>query len=388
MKSTVSLLLVLASFVPAASARPQGANPAAGAGAAAGPGLAALPGPAVLTGFTSRTAWLTALGSTPTRVDFDALADGTLVTGTGALLPWGVADTFGDSTHGGGAVPQFAYCSCTMNFPMFGAGSLPSEPNYFANIRDSPTYATGTITLVFTQARTAVGLFVADGSPVDVFRIEPLDAGGVSLGVQTFPARALPDTFCGLLSDTAFFGVKISSASPNDSWGIDDFEHGGSVGQTYCFGDGLGSICPCANENDGSVADGEAGCANSHVAGGAALTASGSAHTSSADLVLVAQGLVSNQPGLYFQGDNATGGGSGALFGDGLRCAGGGVRRLGVRAADAAGSSSTAGLDVVALGGVVAGETKRYQLWYRDPANSPCGSGFNLTNGVEVAWLP
>jgi hypothetical protein len=29
---------------------------------------------------------------------------------------------------------------------------------------------------------------------------------------------------------------------------------------------------------------------------------------------------------------------------------------------------------------------KRYQAWYRDPAGSPCGSQFNLSNGYEISW--
>ena len=71
-------------------------------------------------------------------------------------------------------------------------------------------------------------------------------------------------------------------------------------------------------------------------------------------------------------------------FGDGLRCAGGAVQRLGVRLTDSAGSASwAAGLR--ALGGWDAGDTKRFQAWYRDPSNGPCGTGFNLTQGVQVS---
>jgi hypothetical protein len=35
-----------------------------------------------------------------------------------------------------------------------------------------------------------------------------------------------------------------------------------------------------------------------------------------------------------------------------------------------------------------AGDVVRYQLWYRDPVFSPCVNGFNLTNGLEINWLP
>ena len=34
------------------------------------------------------------------------------------------------------------------------------------------------------------------------------------------------------------------------------------------------------------------------------------------------------------------------------------------------------------------GDTKHYQLWYRDTGVSPCNSLFNLTNGYEITWTP
>jgi hypothetical protein len=36
-------------------------------------------------------------------------------------------------------------------------------------------------------------------------------------------------------------------------------------------------------------------------------------------------------------------------------------------------------------GGVPAGATRHYQAWYRN-TTGPCGSGFNLTNGVAIDW--
>src|SRR5690606_34427 len=101
--------------------------------------------------------------------------------------------------------------------------------------------------------------------------------------------------------------------------------------------------CPCGN-----VGAAGAGCANS-IGNGAALTASGSASLSSADLVLEAAGLVPGQPGLYFQGTTRVNSGLGIVFGDGLRCAGGAVTRLGIVLADASGGSSTPS-DVATLG--------------------------------------
>jgi hypothetical protein len=101
--------------------------------------------------------------------------------------------------------------------------------------------------------------------------------------------------------------------------------------------------------------------------------------------VLSAAGLAPSQPGLYSQGINAINSGGGVQFGDGLRCTGGGVIRLQVRFAGGEGGSATT-IDIAVKGGVVAGDVKRYRLWYRDPNGTPCGASFNLSNGMEITW--
>lgn len=156
---------------------------------------------------------------------------------------------------------------------------------------------------------------------------------------------------------------------------------GAGVGTAFCFGDGSGTACPCGNFGGAGE-----GCANSTMAG-ALLASSGSASVASANLALTGSNLAPGQPGLYFQANQQVNGGLGNTFGDGLRCAGGGVRRLQVRQANGAGVSSTTA-NLVTQGGVLAGSTHTYQLWYRDPAFSPCGAGFNLTNGLSVTWQP
>ena len=83
-------------------------------------------------------------------------------------------------------------------------------------------------------------------------------------------------------------------------------------------------------------------------------------------------------------------GGAGNPFGDGLRCAGGGVIRLQVRFSDAAGNSHTT-VSIASKGGVSPGDVKRYQCWYRTTNNPPCGLGvndFNSSNGLAVTWAP
>ena len=34
------------------------------------------------------------------------------------------------------------------------------------------------------------------------------------------------------------------------------------------------------------------------------------------------------------------------------------------------------------------GSLRTYQIWYRDPMATCTGAGFNLSNAMEVVWLP
>jgi hypothetical protein len=159
-------------------------------------------------------------------------------------------------------------------------------------------------------------------------------------------------------------------------------------GTGYCFGDpGSGRPCPCDNDNDGSVPG--SGCDNGVFASGAQLAGGGVASVSDDSLVLIATHLEPNNSGLYFQADDSVS--PGRLWGDGLRCADGQLKRLQVVFADAAGTSSTTIGIAAKAGNVQAGDTKRYQCWYRTTTNPPCGLGvndFNSTNGYEISWLP
>jgi len=123
-------------------------------------------------------------------------------------------------------------------------------------------------------------------------------------------------------------------------------------------------------------------------AGWLAGTASITADTFS----LTADGVINNN-GLFFQGNNTIGGGAGTVFGDGIRCCGGGVVRIQVVNPPGATSPATAQMTETATtngpnGTIVAGGKKCYQFWYRDPTTSPCGAQFNLTNAITVTWQP
>jgi len=146
----------------------------------------------------------------------------------------------------------------------------------------------------------------------------------------------------------------------------------------FCLGDGSGGQCPCGNPGG----QGE-GCANAG-GSGAVLFGFGTASVGLDDLAFAGQQLIPSQAALLFAGINAVNGGNGIPLGDGIRCAGGSVVRLGIQAPDGSGDASW-GPGLGAMGGWGAGDTRRFQVWYRDPGG-PCGTGFNLTNGVEVAF--
>ena len=168
-----------------------------------------------------------------------------------------------------------------------------------------------------------------------------------------------------------------------DLWdvGMDNARLDTETGDSYCAGDSTASPCPCGNPGQPG-----AGCANS-TGSGATLAGGGGTSASADALTFTGSNLIPSQPALLFAGANVVNGGAGSSFGDGLRCAGGSVVRLGV-VTPGAGGAATWGPGLVSAGGFSAGQTRHFQGWYRDPAGSPCGTGFNLTQGVSVTFTP
>jgi len=151
---------------------------------------------------------------------------------------------------------------------------------------------------------------------------------------------------------------------------------------SYCAGDGSSGACPCGNW--GAFGN---GCASSVNSSGGNLFGGGDARVSNDSFVLYGSGLAS-APCLYFQGTARLGG---PVFGDGLRCVGGTVVRLGTKQSPGGSSQiPQAGDAPISVAGNVpgAGAIRVYQAWYRNAASFCTVSTFNLTNGLEVVWLP
>ncbi len=183
-------------------------------------------------------------------------------------------------------------------------------------------------------------------------------------------------------------GYTIEFSAQSSSTTLDaitlDTRYACGPGATFCAGDGTGAACPCANGLGGR------GCENSFATGGGRLSATGTAVVGADTLVLAASGLPTNASVLFFQGTQSQSGGAGIVFGDGIRCAGGSVIRLGTKTASVGEASFGHGIgsdpDVSVRGAVPAGALRYYQAWYRNAAVYCTPSTFNLTNGLAVQW--
>jgi hypothetical protein len=150
------------------------------------------------------------------------------------------------------------------------------------------------------------------------------------------------------------------------------------LGTAFCFGDGTSGPCPCVNES--TLGAGE-GCNNSQ-GYGAVLAAAGSGTVAGDDAVFsISQGRA-NQTSMLIQGQQSVV----IPFKDGILCMGNPTYRLEPITLDSNGDGVSTS-SIVTGGNVLPGQTRNYQVWYRDPAISPCGTGSNLTNGLQIAWL-
>jgi len=171
------------------------------------------------------------------------------------------------------------------------------------------------------------------------------------------------------------------AAGTSQDWNLDGIPDDCGPAIVYCSGDGSGTACPCGNTGSPG-----SGCANTASADGAAAIATGSSSISADDLLINGAGFIPGAPALLFSGLTQINGGNGNQFGDGLRCVGGHVTRMNVRVPDANGMA-TWGPGLAANFGWSSGETRTFQIWYRD-TNGLCGSGFGLTNGLQITLTP
>jgi len=199
-----------------------------------------------------------------------------------------------------------------------------------------------------------------------------------ALAVFDDGSAAGPDLYAGGVFTNA--GLTVSSR-------IAEIQGCAGPGTLFCFGDGTNGACPCSNSGEPGH-----GCQNSISSGGAQLYSSGT--TVPDTVVLHASGELATALSIVLQGNAQN---PPAHFGDGLRCAGGTLKRLYVKSASAGVVSAPQPGDPsitarsAALGDtIVHGSTRYYQTYYRDSNLSYCpapsGDSWNVTNGVAVVW--
>jgi hypothetical protein len=160
------------------------------------------------------------------------------------------------------------------------------------------------------------------------------------------------------------------------------------VGTKLCFGDGTSGPCPCGN--NGAAGH---GCENSISTGGSVLEATG--HVSPDNVVLIATGERATALSIFLQGNAMLS--PAVVFGDGLRCTGGQLKRLSTKSAAGGaiaypeGAEQSITVRAAALGQPNnPGDTRWYQTYYRDPdpvfCPNPPGNTFNISNAVQITW--
>ena len=164
-------------------------------------------------------------------------------------------------------------------------------------------------------------------------------------------------------------------------------------GSVVCVpGTGTVGTCPCSNAP--LVAG--AGCDNSSGSGGATLLATGAARLSADSLLFTSSGENPSAVSVLLQGSAFAA--TGTVFGQGVRCVAGSLRRLYLRAAVGGSICVPQPVDAhvsarsAALGDTIAPGTHRYYgVYYRDPlvlGGCPATSTFNITQQLDLAWAP
>jgi len=182
---------------------------------------------------------------------------------------------------------------------------------------------------------------------------------------------------------------------------------GCAPGVALCAGDGGDQMgctnCPCGNN---ASAGSPGGCTNS-TGGSAELTASGSpnplndtlrfevtgaTHTSLGVLISAARLLPANPANPCLAGSGVR-----SNMHDGLRCIGQLARRHGGRASDSNGDigvttggwggASPPGIGLIAQGGFALGQTRHWQVTYREVGTLVCLTGLNTTNAISTTFM-
>jgi len=192
--------------------------------------------------------------------------------------------------------------------------------------------------------------------------------------------------------------------NPMGGWHLELYQSGmvgpcKNTGTSYCVPGVDANLCPCFT-SAGQIAAADHGCGNSVNTGGAHLAATGPVDITNGNdnLNFVASEMTFGTSSIFLQGSTDIL--PGVLFGDGRRCAGGALIRLGQKIDTIGGGDpspndaetkfgpANGDLQVSALGGCNPGDTRIYQTYYRNPNAGWCPpQTFNVTQAISITWL-
>lgn len=323
-----------------------------------------------------------AIGSQSTGVQVYSGATGLLlysITGTASTDLYGSTLARIDDVTGDG-IPELVVGAPQANFLFPGPG--------YVEVRSGANGAlvyrkTGPVVGNNFGSRVArAGDYNADG--FDDIMVASIPTDGITASfVEIFsgPSGTLLTTISGPVADR--LGESIAGIGDTDGDGKTELLLGAETASSPAFHSGKAVVYESPNQVQTGCVGGSSNFCNSlpnstGFVGTLALV--GSTSVDDNNVVLVANKLPTNQPGVFYYGDVA----QSTPFGNGIRCVGGNaVKRIGSVNTGAIGLAAIAlDLDartdpVVQING---DSTWYFQFWYRDPS----GGGVNFTNGLRV----
>jgi hypothetical protein len=277
-----------------------------------------------------------------------------------------------------------------------GNQQLGSPPSVSADGRWVAFDSTAYTLLPFDHNAFARDVFVRDRTTGTVECASVNSGGFVSQGDSIWTSISADGRYVAFRSE----GESLVPQDTNAEFDVfvrDRF--GGDLGAPLVLGcdPGTGGVtaCPCGNP---PAAPGR-GCDNSSATGGASLSASGFSSVSSDAVVLRTSGERPTALSIVVQGNASAS--SGIVYGQGVRCAGGGLKRLYTKSAS--GGAITAPDVTVSTDWPIAftsalrgdpiqpGQSRWYFVYYRDPnvlGGCPASSTFNTTPTGRLDWGP
>jgi hypothetical protein len=210
--------------------------------------------------------------------------------------------------------------------------------------------------------------------------------------VEDYSLAAAPDSSGGVYVGGYTLGsLGGSNDGAEDAW----IARYGSSATLLCQPGMAGVIhCPCSNPPSGPAQ----GCDNSAATGGAMIHAFGAPSLAADTLAFVASGEKPTALSLLLQGTTAFS--SGGIYGQGVRCVGGTLKRLfnhnasagSLTLPDFGAGDPTISVRSAALGNpILAGQSRWYLVYYRDPivlGGCPTTSTFNTGPTMRADWGP